>query len=172
MTGKISSHTTGFVGANDKVAVCLLPGTELAFAAPVQFLEHVVIHGPGRKILTSRFDVARFVQVDLEKSSTFHDALTFPDGEIVLLQNLILHQKAKVLQLPAPQARVEIGGDDVIVEGIGVLSTVGIEDTGFAHVEGTGGIEALEIGGAIVYTEPSRTFALGYVHSALEIVRG
>ena len=44
--------------------------------------------------------VARFRQVNLENLSTHHDALEFPDGQIVLLTHLRVGQRATVLQLP------------------------------------------------------------------------
>src|SRR6266487_3696844 len=38
-----------------------------------------------------------------------HDALEFPDGEVVLLTNLLEGQRATVLQLPAtPRVKVEV----------------------------------------------------------------
>jgi hypothetical protein len=42
-----------------------------------------------------------FRQVNLGNPHTHHDALEFPDGEIVLLTYLMEGQQATVLQLPA-----------------------------------------------------------------------
>jgi hypothetical protein len=45
----------------------------------------------------------------LNSPSTHHDALEFPDGQIVLLTNLRVGQCATVLQLPVqPKAGIEI----------------------------------------------------------------
>ena len=45
--------------------------------------------------------VAQFRQINVGKPSVHHDALEFPDGEIVLLTRLCEGQHATVLQLPA-----------------------------------------------------------------------
>jgi hypothetical protein len=44
--------------------------------------------------------VARFRQINLDSPCTHHDALEFPDGQIVLLTHLRAGQRATVLQLP------------------------------------------------------------------------
>ena len=95
------SITRGFAGAGDpNVAVCLRPGTEIAFERDVEF-ENIL--GAGRETINSR--VARFRQIDPEISHVHHDALEFPDGRVVLLTRLVEGQRATVLQLPAmPQA--------------------------------------------------------------------
>jgi hypothetical protein len=51
---------------------------------------------------------AIFRQVNKDRIAAHHDALEFPDGEIVLLTLLAEGQKATVLQLPAePKTVVE-----------------------------------------------------------------
>jgi hypothetical protein len=45
--------------------------------------------------------VARFRQVKKDEPHVHHDALEFPDGQIVLLTRLCEGQHAIVLQLPA-----------------------------------------------------------------------
>ena len=45
--------------------------------------------------------VAQFRQINMGKPSVHHDALEFPDGQIVLLTALREGQEATVLQLPA-----------------------------------------------------------------------
>jgi hypothetical protein len=45
--------------------------------------------------------VAQFRQVNKDQSDVHHDALEFPDGQIVLLTALCEGQHATVLQLPA-----------------------------------------------------------------------
>jgi hypothetical protein len=91
------SFTRGFAGDNDRnVAVCLRPGTELAFDKEVEFEN--VCEG-GRQTVSAK--VARFRQVDLETKHLHHDALEFPGGRLVLLTRLVEGQHATVLQLPA-----------------------------------------------------------------------
>jgi hypothetical protein len=55
-----------------------------------------------------RHTVARFRVVNLENPHTHHDAIEFPDGQIVLLTHLRASQHATVLQLPA---QVRSGAD-------------------------------------------------------------
>jgi hypothetical protein len=51
---------------------------------------------------------AIFRQINKEKVATHHDALEFPDGQILLLTSLSEGQQATVLQLPAePKTVVE-----------------------------------------------------------------
>jgi hypothetical protein len=51
---------------------------------------------------------AIFRQINKEKMATHHDALEFPDGQIMLLTSLSEGQQATVLQLPAePKTAVE-----------------------------------------------------------------
>ena len=91
------SITRGFSAADaPNVAVCLLPGTELAFARDVEFDN---IFGMGRETVPAR--VARFRQVDMHEPRVHHDALEFPDGRVVLVTRLISGQHVTVLQLPA-----------------------------------------------------------------------
>ncbi len=45
--------------------------------------------------------VARFRQVNMTDPHAHHDALEFPDGEIVKVTRLVAGQIATVLQLPA-----------------------------------------------------------------------
>jgi hypothetical protein len=91
------SITRGFSAVDaPNVAVCLLPGTELAFARDVEFDN---IFGMGRETVPAR--VARFRQVDMHEPRVHHDALEFPDGRVVLVTRLISGQRATVLQLPA-----------------------------------------------------------------------
>jgi hypothetical protein len=89
--------TRGFAGAGDlNTAVCLRPGTELAFEKEVRY-EHPVTHAtmiaPGA--------LARFRQVDMHIPHVHHDALEFADGTIVQLARLLPGQWASVLQLPS-----------------------------------------------------------------------
>jgi hypothetical protein len=92
-----NSGTRGFAAVDDpNVAVCLLPGTELAFE---ENLQCVGAYGFGFKKLSHK--MARFRQVDKEQRHVHHDALELPDGEIVKLTKLRPDQHATVLQMPA-----------------------------------------------------------------------
>ena len=87
--------TRGFAAeAEPEVAVCLLPGTELAFADAVRYYDNW-----GWKQSTS-VRVARFRKVEPEVSYRHHDAIEFPDGSTVLVTQLRKGQRATVLQLP------------------------------------------------------------------------
>ncbi len=99
------SITRGFstIGEPD-VAVCLLPGTELAFENDVEYNRSLSPFGKAR--VDQR--VARFRQINIDNPHTHHDALEFPDGQIVLVTRLVAGQMATVLQLPAqPKKAVE-----------------------------------------------------------------
>ena len=92
------SITRGFSAIGEpEVAVCLLPGTELAFEDDVQYERAFSLFGRVRINHT----VARFRQVNMTDPSTHHDALEFPDGRIVKVTRLVAGQTATVLQLPA-----------------------------------------------------------------------
>jgi len=95
-----NSITCGFaaVGQPD-VAVCLLPGTEIAFERDVECKRAFDIGILPSKLIGQR--LARFRQIDLERPATHHDALEFPDGQVILLTRLCEGQRATVLQLPA-----------------------------------------------------------------------
>jgi len=80
-----------------RVAVCLLPGTELAFEKEVE-CDASFRFLPSKKSLHK---VARFRQVNLNRPAAHHDALEFPDGKIVLVTDLCEGQIATVLQLPS-----------------------------------------------------------------------
>jgi hypothetical protein len=88
------------------VAVCLLPGTEVAFENEVQReITGFQLRFFKREPEHICHKVARFRQVNVENPYTHHDALEFPDGQIVLLTHLRVGQHASVLQLPS-QAKV------------------------------------------------------------------
>lgn len=99
-TRDFGSGTRGFAAAeNASVAVCVQPGTELSFAAEVRCTSFNTFG--WNKSRTSAYKTAIFRQVNKDKVATHHDALEFPDGEIVLLTLLREGQQATVLQLPA-----------------------------------------------------------------------
>jgi hypothetical protein len=93
-----NSVTRGFAAVGEpNVAVCLLPGTELAFDENVECERFGGIL-PSKKIGQR---LARFRQIDKDIPAIHHDALEFPDGQVVLLTRLCEGQRATVLQLPA-----------------------------------------------------------------------
>ena len=81
-----------------ELAVCLMPGTELAFAEEVAILPYGLL---GWRKKTSGHRTAIFRQLNKDKLTAHHDALEFPDGRSELLTLLCEGQMATVLQLPA-----------------------------------------------------------------------
>jgi hypothetical protein len=89
------TSTRGFASVSEPaVAVCMLPGTELAFAENVRY--------DNRWIWTRsvNFRVGKFGAVDPHIPHRHHDAIEFPDGSHVLVTQLCEGQRATVLQLP------------------------------------------------------------------------
>jgi hypothetical protein len=90
-----STTTRGFASPDDpQVAICLRPGTEIAFEADAQAQGLLFRRDVGDRL-------ARFRQVDLDHAARHHDALEFSNGTIILVNDLVPGQRAKVLQLPA-----------------------------------------------------------------------
>jgi len=110
----VNTPTGGFAAVEDSnIAVCLLPGTELAF-------ENEVECEPALGILRRRRlaqSVARFRQVNIDQPCVHHDALEFPDGKIVLVTRLCEGQRATVLQTPAT-GRPAIAADETAAEAV------------------------------------------------------
>lgn len=104
-TAFLHSTTVGFANGNDsELAVCLKPGTEIAFDAPVSF------SGLFRFLLQAHAHdcrLARFRQVNADNPLLHHDALEFGNGQLVLLTHLREGQRAVVIQLPAEAATSE-----------------------------------------------------------------
>jgi hypothetical protein len=95
VTHNFGTGTRGFAAPEDcSVAVCVLPGTELAFEAPVKYQITLMFRAQ------TGHTVAIFRQINKGTPHIHHDALEFPDGEIVLLTRLCEGQKATVLTLP------------------------------------------------------------------------
>jgi hypothetical protein len=96
--------TLGFSASEDRnVAVCVLPGTELSFAREVKCVRSAFVFSEifSERVISHK--TAIFRRVNQEKKWAHHDALEFPDGEIVLLTFLQEDQQATVLQLPAAE---------------------------------------------------------------------
>ncbi|WP_291842296.1 hypothetical protein [Bradyrhizobium sp.] len=92
------TSTRGFASEKEPaVAVCMLPGTELAFAADVKY--------DSRWIWTRTvgWRVGKFNQIETQTPDRHHDAIEFPDGSHVLVTQLCQGQRVTVLQLPAGQ---------------------------------------------------------------------
>jgi hypothetical protein len=107
------TSTRGFASENDlSVAVCLLPGTELAFANDVRYDNRWI----WTRTIHSR--VGKFAKLDAHISDRHHDAIEFPDGNHVLVTQLVEGQRATVLQLPvhatpAP-AKITVSGQATV----------------------------------------------------------
>jgi hypothetical protein len=98
-TRNFGTGTRGFAASEDaRVAVCVLPGTELAFTNPVERGPAAGLLGWVRKAVNYR--TAIFRQINKERAAAHHDALEFPDGQVALLTSLTEGQEAVVLQLP------------------------------------------------------------------------
>jgi hypothetical protein len=104
-TRDFGTCTRGFAAAEDaEVAVCVLPGTELAFSGPVTVTDARFF--ANWRVETLGHATAIFRQVNKAEPMKHHDALEFPDGRIVLLTRLSEGQEATVLQLPAQPTTV------------------------------------------------------------------
>jgi hypothetical protein len=101
----VATTTRGFAAVGEPaVAVCLLPGTEIAFEREVDWKP---AFGIFRRRNTHYGKVARFRQINTSDQNCHHDAVEFPDGKVVLLTQLCEGQKAMVLQLPASSQAVQ-----------------------------------------------------------------
>ena len=101
-TRNFNTGTRGFAAPEDvETAVCVLPGTELAFGKEVR------CHRGGclaRKANTVNHTTAISRQINQEDPRRHHDGLEFRDGQIVLLTDVFEGQEAAVLQFPAQPA--------------------------------------------------------------------
>ena len=89
------TSTRGFAAPEDSAtAVCLLPGTELAFDEPVRVSGGLLFRRKTESM------TARFREVDEDQPYLHHDALEMADGQIFLVTDLCPGQFATVLQLP------------------------------------------------------------------------
>ena len=101
-THNFNTGTRGFAALEDaSTAVCVLPGTELAFAKEVRCRPSGLF---SWKASTVNHTTAIFRQINKTEPHTHHDALEFPDGKIVRLTDVFEGQEATVLQLPAQPA--------------------------------------------------------------------
>ena len=84
-THNFNTGTRGFAAPEDaRTAVCILPGTELAFSEDVKCALPGFFGWKTKKINAR---TAIFRQVNTNMLRAHHDALEFPDGTCVLLTN-------------------------------------------------------------------------------------
>ena len=89
------TSTRGFASEKEPgVAVCLLPGTELAFTEEVSYDNRWI----WTRTINSR--VGKFGKIDPLVPERHHDAVEFADGSYVLVTQLVEGQRVTVLQLP------------------------------------------------------------------------
>ena len=89
------TSTRGFASESEPaVAVCMLPGTELAFAGDVKYNNGWIWTS------ATNFRVGKFGAIDPDVPHRHHDAIEFPDGSNVLVTQLSEGQRVTVLQLP------------------------------------------------------------------------
>src|SRR5215831_18989438 len=92
-TSNFGTGTRGFAAPDDPTtAVCVLPGTELAFNT------EICVYGSSGP---TPHKTAIFRQINREQPHMHHDALELPNGQTLLLTFLCEGQEATVLQLPA-----------------------------------------------------------------------
>jgi hypothetical protein len=103
------TDTRGFCTSDDPLtAVCLRPGTELAFESDVRIKGFIFRRKVGSHL-------ARFRQVDINRPTEHHDALEFSNGRIVKVTDLATGQRARVLQLPADPATKRVATPEIAV---------------------------------------------------------
>jgi hypothetical protein len=88
------------------VAVCLLPGTEVAFDREPRFASSLGL----------LWSIARFRQVNTRNPNMHHDALEFPSGKIVMITRLVENQTLTVLQLPVEKHKPVVASQAVTVQ--------------------------------------------------------
>jgi hypothetical protein len=94
-------YTTGFCAVGEpNLAVCIKPGTELAFEREIESDALVFKRRLGSQ-------VARFRRLNEDRKCVHHDALELPSGNVVLLTRLLVGQRAAVLQLPVQEQEAE-----------------------------------------------------------------
>ena len=102
-THNFNTGTRGFAAPEDaSTAVCVLPGTELAFAQEVRCGPSGLFGWKVNAVINHA--TAIFRQINKREPLAHHDALEFPDGQIVRLTDVVEGQEATVLQLPAQPA--------------------------------------------------------------------
>jgi hypothetical protein len=94
-----NSTTRGFASQESAgVAICLMPGTEIAFDKPIA-TDGFWSRGVWA-LWQDRHSTAIFRKINAHSHSMHHDALELPNGQTVLLTRLQAGQRARVLTLP------------------------------------------------------------------------
>src|SRR2546423_1533578 len=107
-TRNFGTGTRGFAAPEDPTtAVCILPGTELAFSGEIAFAS---LSSPRAEVQKARSNTAVFRQINRDLLRAHHDALEFPDGTVVLLTDRVDGPTGDGRHLPArPAPRGEWG---------------------------------------------------------------
>jgi hypothetical protein len=102
-TSFYGTSTRGFAAKEEPgVAVCLLPGTELAFERDVRY---------NRNWLSTKSAGFLPGSARLNRTRRINIALSFPDGNTVLVNLLSEGQYARVLQLPVVRREQDVSGE-------------------------------------------------------------
>jgi hypothetical protein len=89
VTKDFGTGTNGFASVTDaSTAVCVLPGTELAFASKVRHADWTIRSLIRGIQVETPHKTAIFRQINKGQQGIHHDALEFPDGKVVLLTRL------------------------------------------------------------------------------------
>lgn len=109
-TGFYGTPTRGFAAKDQPgVAVCLLPGTELAFDHEVRYtLARLYTRCASSCVRCASSCVARFCKIEPRAPNQHRDALSFPDGSAVLVNELLEGQYARVIQLPVVERELNV----------------------------------------------------------------
>src|SRR5260370_34536924 len=103
VTRNFGTGTRGFADITQDcpTAVCVLPGTEIAFNENVATALGAFYFAAGAAGPVIDHRVAIFRQLSKDIQRVHHDALEFPDGKQILLTDLEEGHTATILQLPA-----------------------------------------------------------------------
>jgi hypothetical protein len=109
-TGFYGTSTRGFTAKDQPgVAVCLLPGTELAFDHEVTYSRaRLYTRCASSCVRRAGSCVARFCKIEPRAPDQHRDALSFPDGSSVLVNELSEGQNARVIQLPVVEQELNV----------------------------------------------------------------
>lgn len=109
VTTRFNNFSGGFATIYEpNVAVCVLPGTEIAFEKEAQY--DYPFAWALAKIGIGRLGKAgRFRQINRDLPSTHHDAIEFENGAIVLLTRLRAGLRATIIQLPVQRGHERTG---------------------------------------------------------------
>jgi hypothetical protein len=109
-TGFYGTSTRGFAAKDQpSIAVCLLPGTELAFDHEVRYSRaRLYTRCANWCVRSAGSCVARFCKIEPCAPDQHRDALSFPDGSTVLVNELSEGQHARVIQLPVVELELNV----------------------------------------------------------------